>query len=99
MTLCGLQLDLVGGPTSQQPPMSCYRTLDSAGIELADANIPHSIDQTLATKIYSTMASLQTIDTIFYEAQRQVMLRTKCCSRPCASTAYSKQGLLLLRVL
>ena len=52
--------------------MSCYRTLDSAGSELSDADIPHPVDQHLATKIYSIMASLQTIDTVFYEAQRQV---------------------------
>lgn len=52
--------------------MSCYRTLDSAGSELSDASIPHPLDQNLATKIYSIMASLQTIDTVFYEAQRQV---------------------------
>lgn len=70
---------MVGGPTPQQPPMSCYRTLDSAGIGLANADVPHSIDQSLANKIYHTMASLQTIDTIFYEAQRQVCSHSMSC--------------------
>ena len=78
MTLLGnilvlqLQLAMIGGPNSQTSPVACYRTLDSAGLDIAGADVPHQLDQALATGIYSTMASLQTIDTVFYEAQRQV---------------------------
>lgn len=52
--------------------MGCYRTMDSTGADIAGAEIPHQIGQDLATKMYSTMAALQIVDTVFYEAQRQV---------------------------
>ena len=54
--------------------MSCYRTLDSSGRSLPEAQVPHKVDRELALKMYRSMASVQTVDTIFYEAQRQV-----CC--------------------
>lgn len=54
--------------------MSCYRTLDSSGRSLAEAQLPHKVDKELALRMYRSMASVQTVDTIFYEAQRQV-----CC--------------------
>ena len=63
---------MVGGPAASAPAMSCYRTVDSTGAVIADADTPHQIDQDLATKMYSTMAALQIVDTVFYEAQRQV---------------------------
>ena len=63
---------MTGGPQSSAPPMSCYRTVDSTGAHLASADIPHQISQDLATKIYEKMAALQIVDTVFYEAQRQV---------------------------
>lgn len=34
--------------------------------------MPHEIDEELALKMYETMVKLQTMDVIFYEAQRQV---------------------------
>ena len=52
--------------------MSCYRTLDSSGRSLAEAQLPHKVDKELALRMYRSMASVQTVDTIFYEAQRQV---------------------------
>ena len=63
---------MLGGPQSTTPPMSCYRTVDSTGTDIAGADVPHQIDHALATKMYSTMAALQIVDTVFYEAQRQV---------------------------
>ncbi len=63
---------MIGGPESTAPPMSCYRTVDSTGTDIAEADVPHQIGQGLATKMYSTMAALQIVDTVFYEAQRQV---------------------------
>ena len=72
LKLLKLQLTMVGGPASNAPPMSCFRTVDSSGAAIADAQVPHQIGQDLATKMYSTMAAVQTVDTVFYEAQRQV---------------------------
>ena len=66
---------MLGGPTSSAPPMGCYRTTDSSGADIASADVPHQIGQDLATKMYSTMAALQIVDTVFYEAQRQVSIR------------------------
>lgn len=34
--------------------------------------MPHELAQDKAVRMYRTMVSLQTVDTIFYEAQRQV---------------------------
>ena len=67
---------MLGGPTSSAPPMGCYRTTDSSGANIASADVPHQIGQDLATKMYSTMAALQIVDTVFYEAQRQVSIRS-----------------------
>ena len=60
--------------------ISCYRVIDSTGQAVPDAHMPHSIDQTTAVRLYKTMVSLQTADTIFYEAQRQVS-KCKGCFR------------------
>ena len=70
-----MQLTMLGGPIASAPPMGCYRTVDSTGADIAGADVPHQISQDLATKMYSTMAALQTVDTVFYEAQRQVSIR------------------------
>ena len=69
------QLKFQGGPDADTPKMSCYRTLDSSGRSLPEAQLSHKVDRELALKMYRSMASVQTVDTIFYEAQRQV-----CCS-------------------
>jgi len=42
------------------------------GACIEDAEVPHEIAEELALKIYKTMVKLQTMDVIFYEAQRQV---------------------------
>ena len=67
---------MLGGPTSTAPPMGCYRTTDSSGADIAGVDVPHQISQDLATKMYSTMTALQIVDTVFYEAQRQVSTRS-----------------------
>ncbi len=52
------QLTFVGGPElgERQP---CYRTTDSHGRDLPGAQVPHALSRELASKIYSTMATLQ----------------------------------------
>ena len=49
--------------------MHCYRVLDDDGysitIDFAE------IEKEVALKIYTDIVTLQTMDTIFYEAQRQ----------------------------
>lgn len=37
-----------------------------------EAEVPYDIDEELALKMYETMVKLQTMDVVFYEAQRQV---------------------------
>lgn len=62
-----------GGPaTPDAPRIPCYRTLDQTGQPLPEADVPHRLDQSTAVELYTAMARLQTMDTIFYEAQRQV---------------------------
>jgi 2-oxoisovalerate dehydrogenase E1 component alpha subunit len=67
-------LHFTGGPSTSansHTPIPCYRTIDSAGLEINGAEIFHDLDQPTAVKMYKTMVTLQTVDTIFYEAQRQ----------------------------
>lgn len=89
LKLLWLQLTMHGGPTSNTPPMGCYRTMDSAGADIAGADIPHQIGQDLATKMYSTMAALQIVDTVFYEAQRQVRAGSCVSTSKCVVSAGS----------
>ncbi len=53
------------------------RLLVCPGACIEDAEVPHDIDEELALKMYETMVKLQTMDVIFYEAQRQVLLLSK----------------------
>jgi 2-oxoisovalerate dehydrogenase E1 component alpha subunit len=49
-----------------------FRTLSSTGQELPQpASLPHPLDQAMAVKLYQSMATLQVMDLIFYESQRQ----------------------------
>lgn len=65
-------LEFVGSVlTPSSPRMPCYRTLDGTGRDLPHAEVPYDIDEQLATDIYATMAKLQVMDTICYDAQRQ----------------------------
>ncbi|KAL6768199.1 hypothetical protein ACKKBF_B38180 [Auxenochlorella protothecoides x Auxenochlorella symbiontica] len=61
----------LGPGFTPRPTIPCYRALDSQGAPLPGTSLPHDIDQALATRMYETMISLQAVDTIFYEAQRQ----------------------------
>lgn len=65
-------LEFKGGVFDKEPKIPCYRTLDGTGQAIPDAQVSHKVDQQLATKIYTAMAKLQVMDTLFYEAQRQV---------------------------
>ena len=49
--------------------MHCYRVLDDDGYSITIDFA--AIDKEVALKIYTDIVTLQTMDTIFYEAQRQ----------------------------
>lgn len=57
------------------PPLPCYQTIDSYGVSIPRADVPHHLPQDLALKMYKAMVGVQTMDTIFYESQRQVSLQ------------------------
>lgn len=59
-------------PTSAAAHRALCSTLDSAGREVPGASLPHELPRETAVRMYETMVKLQTVDTIFYEAQRQV---------------------------
>ncbi|KAG2716221.1 hypothetical protein I3760_03G113300 [Carya illinoinensis] len=74
-------LDFPGGKVSFTPEMRfisespeertrCYRVLDEEG-QLIIGNNFVQVSKELAVKMYTDMVTLQTMDTIFYEAQRQ----------------------------
>ncbi|KAK9845980.1 hypothetical protein WJX81_007528 [Elliptochloris bilobata] len=66
------ELKFVGGHFSTDvPPMSCYRTLDSVGDALQEADTPWGLDEEQAVRIYRAMVGLQTMDGVFYDSQRQ----------------------------
>jgi len=52
--------------------MPCYRVLDAAGRPLDGAEVPHPLSEAEAVQLYNAMARMQVMDTLFYEAQRQV---------------------------
>ncbi|CAN1198080.1 2-oxoisovalerate dehydrogenase subunit alpha 2, mitochondrial [Linum perenne] len=58
--------------TSESPEerVPCYRVLDDNG-QLIDSTNFAGINREIGTKMYTDMVKLQTMDTIFYEAQRQ----------------------------
>ncbi|MBA0571713.1 hypothetical protein Golob_002088, partial [Gossypium lobatum] len=74
-------LDFPGGKVIFSPEMrflsespsvysQCYRVLDDNGQLISHSNfVP--VGEEVAVKMYSNMVTLQTLDTIFYEAQRQ----------------------------
>lgn len=65
-------MSFVGGGFSPRAPLPCYQTIDAGGEEVAGAAVPHPLGRDTALRMYHTMVTLQTVDTIFYEAQRQV---------------------------
>jgi hypothetical protein len=72
------QLHFIEGQVASNSKIPCYRTLDATGNDLPDAAVPHPVDQPLAQQLYTVMARLQVMDTLFYEAQRQVRA-SWCC--------------------
>ncbi|PQP91798.1 2-oxoisovalerate dehydrogenase subunit alpha 2 mitochondrial [Prunus yedoensis var. nudiflora] len=48
----------------------CYRVLDENGNQISSSNYVE-VSKEVAIKMYTDMVTLQTMDTIFYEAQRQ----------------------------
>ncbi|XP_012459743.1 2-oxoisovalerate dehydrogenase subunit alpha 2, mitochondrial [Gossypium raimondii] len=74
-------LDFPGGKVVFSPEMrflsespsvysQCYRVLDDNGQLISHSNFV-TVSEEVAVKMYSNMVTLQTLDTIFYEAQRQ----------------------------
>ncbi|EXB40956.1 2-oxoisovalerate dehydrogenase subunit alpha [Morus notabilis] len=74
-------LDFPGGKVKFSPEMRfiaespvervhCYRVLDDNGQIISGSNYVQ-VDQEIALKLYTNMVTLQVMDTIFYEAQRQ----------------------------
>ncbi|GMI86684.1 hypothetical protein like AT5G09300 [Hibiscus trionum] len=75
------ELDFPGGKVVFSPEMrflsespcvynQCYRVLDDNGQLICNSNFVE-VSEEIAVKMYSSMATLQILDTIFYEAQRQ----------------------------
>ncbi|XP_075660636.1 2-oxoisovalerate dehydrogenase subunit alpha 2, mitochondrial isoform X2 [Castanea sativa] len=74
-------LDFPGGKVRFSPKMTfisespeertqCYRVLDDNGQLILGSNLVQ-VGEELAVKMYTDMITLQTMDTLFYEAQRQ----------------------------
>ncbi|KAM0901372.1 hypothetical protein ACQ4PT_020023 [Festuca glaucescens] len=57
-------------PESQRERIKCYRVLDDDGGIIYRSRF-QEVGKELALKMYSNMVTLQIMDTIFYEAQRQ----------------------------
>lgn len=57
-------------PESTLERTPCYRVLDDNGQPISGTNFAQ-VSKEVAVKMYNDMVTLQTMDTIFYEAQRQ----------------------------
>ncbi|KAM7529051.1 hypothetical protein LguiB_032461 [Lonicera macranthoides] len=57
-------------PESSEERVHCFRVLDDNGLPLISTN-SIQIGKEVAVKMYTNMVTLQVMDTIFYEAQRQ----------------------------
>lgn len=71
-------LEFWGGVMEAKPvpiPMPCFSTLQASGQPLdAAEEVAKQFTDDLALRMYQSMVKLQTVDVLFYEAQRQVML-------------------------
>ena len=56
---------------SDEIAIPCFRVLDDAGNSVHGDSGEYEVEEPLARKMYETMVRLQTLDTLFYEAQRQ----------------------------
>ncbi|GJN13623.1 hypothetical protein PR202_gb00348 [Eleusine coracana subsp. coracana] len=57
-------------PESKAERINCYRVLDDDGQTISGSRF-QEVSKEMARKMYSNMVTLQIMDTIFYEAQRQ----------------------------
>lgn len=57
-------------PDSQRERINCYRVLDDDGRTISGSRF-QEVSKEVALKMYMEMVTLQIMDTIFYEAQRQ----------------------------
>lgn len=77
-------LDYWGGAMDMRPvpiPMPCFSTLHASGQPIDEAEaVAKEFTDDIALEVYQTMVKLQTVDVLFYEAQRQVMLSVACMS-------------------
>ncbi|CAN6475991.1 unnamed protein product [Victoria cruziana] len=62
--------DLSFIPESPQDRVHCYRILNDEGQPISESSF-QEVDKEIAIKMYGDMATLQIMDGIFYEAQRQ----------------------------
>ncbi|KAI4320603.1 hypothetical protein MLD38_034064 [Melastoma candidum] len=63
------KLSFLSGSAEARIP--CYRVLDDSGHPLDHSGFSLQVKEELAVKIYERMVTLQMMDVIFYEAQRQ----------------------------
>ncbi|KAK9096248.1 hypothetical protein Sjap_021745 [Stephania japonica] len=66
---CNSQMAFIPESPEKQT-LQCYRVLDDNGQTIVGSKFKE-INEEVAIKMYSDMVTLQTMDTIFYEAQRQ----------------------------
>ncbi|XP_028757595.1 2-oxoisovalerate dehydrogenase subunit alpha 1, mitochondrial [Neltuma alba] len=57
-------------PESAEKRVPCYRVLDDDGVPMPDSNYAQ-VSKEMAVKMYSDMVTLQIMDNVFYEVQRQ----------------------------
>ncbi|KAI9113304.1 hypothetical protein K1719_015829 [Acacia pycnantha] len=57
-------------PESAEKRVPCYRVLDDDGVPMPYSNYVQ-VSKEMAVKMYSDMVTLQTMDNVFYEVQRQ----------------------------
>ncbi|XP_051139042.1 2-oxoisovalerate dehydrogenase subunit alpha 1, mitochondrial [Andrographis paniculata] len=57
-------------PESSNDRVPCYRVLDDDGYPI-EGGLYEEVDKEIAVRMYRSMVTLQTMDTILYEAQRQ----------------------------
>lgn len=71
-------LAFFGGPRNVEPipvPIPCFQTMTATGEKVEGVDGVQILDSETAVEIYKAMVKLQTVDVLFYEAQRQVMIK------------------------
>lgn len=58
-------------PEASEKRVQCYRVLDDNGYQLSSTTSLQHVNKEVAMKMYSGMVTLETLDTVLYEAQRQ----------------------------